>query len=622
MRGVSLLVVACLVFGVVAGDYEATIRSLYTKVVADQMTQNKPFWKPFSWAEQKGIFKSDVLFNFHGPPGLTAVRYALVTPDINEFVTLWVMNALLDAHALGGITLDSTVTSEATTGIVDYKDKNAPTLMRQSFWPQKQENGTWSAYPDNVEGMCEDMLLMGEFVLKVLEDLDALPLLQAITEYMLGMIENFQESFPIPPDFDDSYTNVGFGSILTYLSADFPNAYKTWANANANPESLWEDVVTYSYQPFSADLNLNTIDPRTYYFAHEYLEQLPKDEPFMLPTTWITNIDQSRVDFYKGIVMPFNVNNVDASVAANVLFGLTSQVVLLYPDFSWFTTDLQQLYLNTTNYISWTIESQAFSTRPDIGLLYYPDPYAFLWFVSRTQRLLSELNPDVLAKMPAEVSYAQQRLGTALQGAATEFLISTATNTSDVYWEQWLGAADKDENGEPSPHPDDRLFTTGAAIVDLINIWTDKGTDNKLYWKSSTPSSVKSIVRAAADYVNRTAVSSDALYYNAFFSGSVKGESTLPYAYPANYLEYINGTALPPNPDTDDVTTDLIIGMKGVLSSADYQAMVEEVHFDAFNTPVEFQSYNDVQVFPFWSAEPLTLALDLLALTKVDLLAN
>ncbi|KAH3731376.1 hypothetical protein Pelo_17791 [Pelomyxa schiedti] len=271
------------------------------------MTKTEPFIKPFHWQEQKGIFPSDVLFNLHGRPVITATRRALDTPDVNAFVTLWVMNTLLEAHAIGAINLDQDVVQNAVTAIVDYQDKNYPDNMRQTFWPQKLINGTWVCNPENVLGMCDDMEGFAELVLTVLEDLDILPFIQAMTEIMIEVIEGYRPYFPIPADFDDSFTNVGFGNFLLYLASDFPQAQKAWASANENPATLWEPTLKYSYQPFSSDFNLNSIDPRTYYFAHEFLEQLSKNESFVLPTTWISNIDENRELFYEEVAMPFRM---------------------------------------------------------------------------------------------------------------------------------------------------------------------------------------------------------------------------------------------------------------------------------------------------------------------------
>ncbi len=67
--------------------------------------------------------------------------------------------------------------------------------------------------------------------------------------------------------------------------------------------------------------------------------------------------------------MPFNVNNVDVTVAANAIYGMTSAVVGELGNFAGAfleSKDLQQIYLNTTRFVTWTINSN-FSGRPDLA---------------------------------------------------------------------------------------------------------------------------------------------------------------------------------------------------------------------------------------------------------------
>ncbi len=48
---------------------------------------------------------------------------------------------------------------------------------------------------------------------------------------------------------------------------------------------------------------------------------------------------------------------------------------------------------------------------------------------------------------------------------------------------------------------------------------------------------------------------------NAFFSGSVKGYSDLPYWYPANYLKFLNGSNIDPK---SSHLEDALIGVNGI----------------------------------------------------------
>ena len=39
------------------------------------------------------------------------------------------------------------------------------------------------------------------------------------------------------------------------------------------------------------------------------------------------NIDEARKDYYRGVAMPFQMNNVDVTVAANAIYGITASVL-------------------------------------------------------------------------------------------------------------------------------------------------------------------------------------------------------------------------------------------------------------------------------------------------------
>jgi hypothetical protein len=88
--------------------------------------------------------------------------------------------------------------------------------------------------------------------------------------------------------------------------------------------------------------------------------------------------------------MPFNINNVDISVNANVIFGLNNLLLTLNQTQreKLFTQELKQMYINATSMIAWSIENDIISWRPDLALLYYPSIYDFYWFASRNLQLL------------------------------------------------------------------------------------------------------------------------------------------------------------------------------------------------------------------------------------------
>ena len=80
-------------------------------------------------------------------------------------------------------------------------------------------------------------------------------------------------------------------------------------------------------------------------------------------------MDEQRELTKYHISMPFNVNNVDVTVSANAIYGITSASIDNLNGFGKLfvqSKDLQQIYLNTTKFVSWAINSN-FSGRPDLA---------------------------------------------------------------------------------------------------------------------------------------------------------------------------------------------------------------------------------------------------------------
>ena len=84
----------------------------------------------------------------------------------------------------------------------------------------------------------------------------------------------------------------------------------------------------------------------------------------------------------------FNTNNVDASVSANVLYGLTVQQL------SGLVLDATQLslYVDTARLIAFVFDSKADLLHPDMAFLYYPARRFFYWSAARTLRAIESAN--------------------------------------------------------------------------------------------------------------------------------------------------------------------------------------------------------------------------------------
>lgn len=89
----------------------------------------------------------------------------------------------------------------------------------------------------------------------------------------------------------------------------------------------------------------------------------------------------------------------------------------------------------------------------------------------------------------------------------------------------------------------------------------------------------------------------------------------MPFWYPANRLEYFNGTHL--NDTHFPTTRKYIVGFRGIVPDEDYEAMLNQTHFGR-KTPVDFHGLNDdpAGFFVFWSSDTHTYATTLLALSQ------
>lgn len=251
-------------------------------------------------------------------------------------------------------------------------------------------------------------------------------------------------AFFIPPDFDDSFVNLGLGSILSMYSENH-TSFQIWKSNNGNFTGLFQTLKKYAYRPFGGG-EMSIIDPRSYFYLRGYLHSHSK-YPAAFATTWAHSISEdSHTYFATG--MPFHVNNIDLTVGANVVYGITAALLgnLSPPnDREWFDEDVQMIYLNTTSLIAWMIHSN-FSSRPDLALTYYPSIYNFYWFTSRTLNLLQ--SHSLPSRSPA-LTQVMLTLGPALRGNMTTDLLKRA-NTDEqglVYFEDFLGNADKDISG-------------------------------------------------------------------------------------------------------------------------------------------------------------------------------
>ena len=250
------------------------------------------------------------------------------------------------------------------------------------------------------------------------------------------------DAFKIPADFDDTFVNIGFGSLLAKYGVTSSGPYQAWRSNNSNLVRAFEALKLYAYRPLSGNIDSDLIDPRSFYYLREYLYPVHENnQPAAFVATWVQNITEDFVNFKKNYRMPFNVNNIDLTVGANTVYGISAAALSnLTNDSQWFDPELQMIYENTTDLIAWCIERNL-SGRPDLALTYYPAVFNFYWFTARTLNLLTSAS-----SLPFPVmERVKLRLSDALRGPATTSILNRVTLDGELaYFDDFLGDADTD----------------------------------------------------------------------------------------------------------------------------------------------------------------------------------
>ena len=82
----------------------------------------------------------------------------------------------------------------------------------------------------------------------------------------------------------------------------------------------------------------------------------------------------------------------------------------------------------------------------------------------------------------------------------------------------------------------------------------------------NAPKKVVELMISSANWLKKNALGNKFKAMNAFFSGSVKGSGTLPFYYPTNVAQYLNGTSVDvrnlPGSDLESILN----GVQGIKS--------------------------------------------------------
>jgi hypothetical protein len=137
-----------------------------------------------------------------------------------------------------------------------------------------------------------------------------------------------------------------------------------------------------------------------------------------------------------------------------------------------------------------------------------------------------------------------------------------------VYWDDFLG------NGDISPNYEDRVFSTSMAFNALINTWTESvldGNDKKrLRYISHVPKIVVETIEKASRFL--TSREADRMpQENAFFSASVKDQSSLPFFGVTNYRKSVDGLHSLECTDSLFKGIHYVFGVQGLMSEIEYE---------------------------------------------------
>lgn len=600
---------------------EAIIQNLLQKISDEQAQQNLPFVPFEHFHRKKGFYASYVKQNFHGDQEMAQARRILGCYDNNMFATAWVTSSLVEAFLYTDIPKPSS--REITLAIqsfADHHDHNRKynnSLM--TFWEQvyNQNTSCYQCYAYNLNEIfiyAEKMPMSQiEDILKVL----GLEKIAADVQQILSNKDNYLRSFHLPPDFDDTFVNIGLGSLLYGARFDLPDAWKVWSRQNTNISSVFDALIKYAYRPFSPDPNVNTIDPRTYVWIQPFLDEAKKDgKNVLLVPTWIQNIEELRKDYNRGVIMPHNVNNVDATVAANTIFGITSAVLNGLVSATIFNNSaIASIYQNTSMLLQHVIKNNM-TNRPDLALLYYPSRMEFYWFVARTYDLLdSKIKKEILPH--PIMTDVWKMLKSTLENVVTKDVISKAKHNylNQTFFDDFLGNGDITKDNKTLERAEDRIFTTAMATNALLYTWMRyNSTINQYQWKTNVPATVVNTIRSSIDWLRYNVLGLNYDPWNAFFSGSWKGPTTIAQQYPGNRLEYVNGTKIS---NWSQLPKEAYVyGVQGYIEPEVYKTQLEQKHF-GMTPKLQFPGYNSYNgFFPLWSCTAYTYSSTLIALSR------
>jgi hypothetical protein len=642
------------------------IKKLYLDVQNKQAKISTPYiplaYPPLSWKQQKGLYDSNIRINLKGE--MSKYRSLVNIPDDNGFVTMFITQFMVEGvESYKPIPMDRRSIKESLNAINTHGDARG--IFR--FWNKATIEGQDVSNPENILKPIAQLDTLMNFLVPAVKHLPQ-NINKDDVNAVLGLLQtpkSFSKICTIPADFDDTFVNLALNARISNSSSRLGKIIEP-KKIGFIAKNATNTLLNYSYQPFSQKRENNLIDSRTYHWLRNFIKEESDSalknglKPcLVLPTTWVQNSVELAENKSLKQSMPFGVNNIDGSVAANVLFGLTSAYLHDYASEikdtrnvnesnspNWFDAGTKKLYGDTSRMLNWIIKNDLMS-QPEISrevLLYYPSVYDFYYFVARANHLLE--NPAVFGVQQLKdvtLVNAKNELSNGLENEATYQLLARAKTIKGkdgdiTFWDDKLKYDKVDRSGKISSYSSDRLFSTAASVNALLDIWTvslpekiktRNGEDTvfKREWKKNAPENVKDIIFNGARFINEITKKNNyggESLDNIFFSGSI--HAGLPMARPCNVLEDMNGTKLDPlgpfPSSKNENSRGHIHGVSGVINEAEYENMLLFTEKRGYYTPsakmmgMDCKGASD-KPFPYWSSSSMTLAMMMLALNKM-----
>ncbi|EFA83189.1 hypothetical protein PPL_03979 [Heterostelium album PN500] len=539
------------------------------------------------------------------------MRRIIGIPDTNMFVTEIILYCLLESQA-NGIVLDKRMIDLGMDSILEFRDKNFDNdLGIYGFWSQSRNESSNQLFTNsaNILGPLNDLerLMMSPVVGMMLKSLN-------IDLSNVAAFSNvIKNNFKIPSDNDDTCGNLLLGMKLR--NSVNTEIYKKWEENNQNIKKTIEIITFNSYQPFSKDVKKNVIDSRSYYFVHEFIQDWisngRKQDDFVLPFTWFVDFPLgTNPNAFKTI--PTTYNSVDLVVVINTFYALSTSLIV-HGD-SILNQDVERMMRSIIYFFEWGFKSGFVYDRYDVGSVFYPSIYTFSWSISRVVDFLETQSQTLPNHLPSMLNDSLVLLRDIMMNVGTNQILQRMKSDGNggVYWEDFLGNADTLQ-GVKKEYGEDRFYSSALALNVLIDTWTITCGDTvNRRWRDNTPQPVKSAVNNGISYIVENIFDNPTQTFNAFFDMGERGPSTQATSYPINYCYDKIGVECkfsPSNPEG------VVGAVSGVIPDNQYQEMLK-MKWANNTVPTTWSGSFNGSSLVFWSSQPLTYSVSLLALSK------